>query len=129
MFQNTEDSSSGSFVQCLAKITRMIVSCIRWHGQGRCYGSIFWAGVRVCSSLYMEAVNYTHAHRVTLWCHNSDYVHVNGNDRAIFYNFSQALYKASWLWILCDPKHIGALLKYFYNFNCIYELYNSALVG
>jgi len=25
--------------------------------------------------------------------------------------FSQALYKAPWWWILCDPKHVGALLN------------------
>jgi len=28
---------------------------VRWHGQGRCYGSILWPVVRVCSSLYMKA--------------------------------------------------------------------------
>jgi len=28
-----------------------------------------------------------------------------------FCNFSQTLYKAPWLWILCDPKHVGALLN------------------
>jgi hypothetical protein len=36
-----------------------------WQEQGRCYGSIFWPVVRVCSSLYMKAVpsytvNHTH---------------------------------------------------------------------
>jgi len=25
--------------------------------------------------------------------------------------WSQALYKAPWWWILCDPKHFGALLN------------------
>jgi len=29
---------------------------VRWHGQGRCYGSILWPVVRVCSSLYMKAL-------------------------------------------------------------------------
>jgi len=37
----------------------------------------------VCSSLYMKAVNYTHAQRVTICCHNTDHVHVNGHDRII----------------------------------------------
>ena len=43
----------------------------------------------------------------------TDLVHVNGHDRIILVIFSQALYKAPWWWILCDPKHVGALLKYF----------------
>jgi len=55
--------------------------------------------VRACSSLYMKAlpsytVNYTHAQRVTICCHNTNLVHVNGHDRIIFVIFSQALYKA-----------------------------------
>ena len=29
---------------------------VRWHGQGRCYGSIFWPVARVCSLLYMKAL-------------------------------------------------------------------------
>jgi len=28
-------------------------------------------------------------------------------------NFSQALYKAPWWWIPCDPKHVGAILNTF----------------
>jgi len=28
----------------------------RWHGKGRCYGNTFWPVVRVCSSLYREAL-------------------------------------------------------------------------
>ena len=39
-------------------------------------------------------VNYTHAHRVTICCHNTDHVYVNGHDTTIFVIFSQALYKA-----------------------------------
>ena len=38
-------------------------------------------------------VNYTHAQRVRICCHNTDLVHVNGHDRIILVNFSQALYK------------------------------------
>jgi len=50
-------------------------------------------------------------HTVTICCHNTDLVHVNGNDRIILVIFSQALHKAPWWWILCDPKHVGALLN------------------
>ena len=28
-------------------------------------------------------------------------------------NFSQALYKAPWWWISCDPKYVGAILNIF----------------
>jgi len=28
-----------------------------------------------------------------------------------FCNFSQVLYKAPWWWILCDPKHVRAILN------------------
>jgi len=33
---------------------------------------------------------------------------VNGHDKTILVIFSQALHKAPWWWILCDPKHVGA---------------------
>ena len=58
-------------------------------------------------------VNCTHAQQITIFlcCHNTDLVHVNGHDRTILVIFSQALYKAPWRWILCDPKHVGALLN------------------
>jgi hypothetical protein len=48
---------------------------------------------------------------VTIFCHNIDLVHVNGHDRIILVIFNQALYKAPWWCILCDPKHVGALLN------------------
>jgi len=60
MFRNTEDPSSGSLVQCLAK-------------------------------------NYK----------NDSIVSID----IILVIFSQALYKAPWYWILCDPKHVGELLN------------------
>ena len=37
---------------------------------------------------------HTHTHRVTICCHNTDLVHVNGHNRIILVIFSQALYKA-----------------------------------
>ena len=36
------------------------------------------------ASLYSELHARTHAQRVTICCHNTDYVHVNGHDTAIF---------------------------------------------
>ena len=75
---------------------------------GVCWGavycsieSIFWI------VLYLKLLQHT----VTICCHNTDLVHVNGHDRTILVIFSQALYKAHWWWILCDPKHVGALLN------------------
>ena len=58
MFRITEDPSSGSLVQCLAK----------------------------------------------------DYKN-DSIDRIILVIFSQALYKAPWWRIVCDPKYVGALLN------------------
>jgi len=51
---------------------------------------------------------------VRICCHNTDLAHVNGHDRIILVLFNQALYKAPWWWILCDPKHVGALSNIIY---------------
>ena len=40
-----------------------------------------------------------------------DMDNVNGHDKTILVIFSQALHKTPWRWILCDPKHVGALLN------------------
>ena len=42
MFRNTRDPSSGSCIECLAKITVTVLSC-PLIGPGRCYGSIYAA--------------------------------------------------------------------------------------
>ena len=55
MFQITTDPSSGSSIQCSAKITVMVLS--------RLYS--------------------THTHHGQICCHNTDYVHINGHDRTI----------------------------------------------
>jgi len=68
MFRITEDPSSGSLEQCLAKITKMVVSC-----------PLTWTWSVLC-----QRTRYNYS------C-----------------NFSQALYKAPWWWILCDPKYVG----------------------
>ena len=39
-------------------------------------------------------VNYIHAQRFRICCHNTDLVHVNGHDRIILVIFIEALYKA-----------------------------------
>jgi len=74
MFRITEDPSLGSLVQCLAKNYKndSIVTYLAFR----------------------KAVNSTHAQRVRICCHNTDLVHVNGQDRIILVIFSQALYKA-----------------------------------
>jgi len=85
MFRITEDPSSGSLVQCLAKNYKndsiMSVDIDR-VGVMAAYCDPFCVCVCVCvcvfSSLYMKTL----------------LVHVNGHDRIIFVIFSQALYKA-----------------------------------
>ena len=66
MFRITEDPSSGSLVQCLAK--------------NYSNGSVVSV---VMDDVGVMAVN-----------HNTNYVHVNGHDRTITVIFSQTLYKA-----------------------------------
>jgi len=99
MFRITEDPSSGSTVQCLAKNYKndSIVS-VDMDKVG--VMAAYCDPLCVCSSLYMKAVssytvNYTHTQQVTICCHNTDLVHVNRHNRIIFVIFSQAPYKAS----------------------------------
>jgi len=85
MFRITENPSSGSFVNCLAKNYKndSIVS-VDMYKVGVMAAYCDPLCVCVCSSLYMKAlilpsytVNYTHTQRVTICCHNTDLVHVN----------------------------------------------------
>ena len=78
MFRITEVPSSGSLAQCLAKNYKNDSTALR-------------NAFRTAVPSY--TVNYTHAQRVRICCHNTDLVHVNGHDRIIFVIFSQALYK------------------------------------
>ena len=82
MFRITEDPSSGSLVQCLAKIYKndSIVS-------------VAMVMFTVCEGMYSEL--HTRAQRVRICCHNTDLVQANGHDRIILVIFSQALCKAS----------------------------------
>jgi len=72
MFRITEDPSSGSLVQCLAKDYKndSIVSIDKDK-----VGVMAACSDRIC-------------------CRNTDDVHVNGHNRIILVIFSQALYKA-----------------------------------
>ena len=95
MFRITEDPSSGSLVQCLAKnYIKKILSCpLAWTR------SVLWQRILtrcacVWFTVYEGTVNQTHAQRVRICCHNTDLVYVNGHDRIILVIFSQALYKA-----------------------------------
>ena len=87
MFRITEDPSSGSLAQCLAKNYKndSIVSV-----------DMDKVGVMAACSNTVPSytVNYTHVQRVRICCHNTDLVHVNGHDGTIIVIFIQALYKA-----------------------------------
>ena len=80
MFQITEDPSSGSLVQYLAKNYKN--------------DSIVSVDMEKVGVMAVYTVNYTHAQRVRRCCHNTDLVHVNRHDRIILVIFSQAPYKA-----------------------------------
>ena len=130
MFRITQDPSSGSLVQCLAKNYKNdSIVCVDMDKVGvmAAYSDLSCVCVVHCiwsHFIYSEMhelyegtsyiVNYTNAQRARICCHNTDLVHVNGHDRIILVIFSQALYKAPWWWILCDPKHVGALLNILY---------------
>jgi len=99
MFWITEDPSSGNLVQCLAKSYNndSIVSVdMDKVGVMAAYSDLLCMCVCVQFTVYevlSYTVNYTHAQQVRICCHNTDLVHVNGNDRTILVIFSQALYK------------------------------------
>ena len=78
------------------------------------WNSVSWfkrLNLETSGSVPSYTVNYIHELGIRICCHNTDPVHVNGHDRIILVIFSQALHKASWWWILCDLKHVGALLN------------------
>ena len=100
MFRITEDPSSGSLVQCLAKnykndsivsVDMDKVSVMAAYCDRLCLCAVRCA----CRhSVPSYTVNYKHVQRVRICSHNTDLVHVNGHDRTILVIFSQALYKA-----------------------------------
>jgi len=101
MFRLTEDPSSGSLVQCLAKSYKndsIVFVDMEKVSVMAAYSDPLCVCVCVCSSLYMKSVfiysSYTHAQPVRICCHNTDLFHVNEHDRIFLVTFSQALYKA-----------------------------------
>jgi hypothetical protein len=98
MFRITEDPSSGSLVQCLAKNYKYgsIVSVdMDKVGVTAAYSDPQFVRVVHCiGRVTLYTVNYTHTLGVRICCRNTDLVHVNGHDRTILVIFSQALYKA-----------------------------------
>jgi len=93
MFRITEDPSSGKLVQCLAENYKNYSIVFVDMGKVGVMAA-YCDPLCVCVALLPSyAVNYTHAQRVTICCHNTDLAHVNGHDRIILVIFSQALYK------------------------------------
>ena len=96
MFRITEDPSSESLPQCLAKNYKndSIVSVdMDKVGVMAAYSDpLYVCAVHCIYQTY--TVNYTHAQRVRSCCHNTDLVHVNGHVRTILVIFSPTLYKA-----------------------------------
>ena len=109
MFRITDDPSSGSLIQCLAKNYKIdsIVTYLAFrkavpsytvnytHAPPYTVNYTHAPPYRVnCTHAPPYTVNYTHAQQVRICCHNTDLVHVNGHDRIILVIFSEALYKA-----------------------------------
>ena len=83
MFRITEDPSSGSLVQCLAK---------NYKNDSIVSFDMDKVGVMAAYSDRCACVQFT-VYEGTSFIY-SDLVHVNGHDRIILVIFSQALYKA-----------------------------------
>ena len=100
MFRITEDPSSGSLVQCWAKnykngsivsidmdrVGVMAAYCDNLISVDFC----IYCRTLLRWSAHCKCIRYS---CVTICCHNTDLVHVNGHDRIILVIFSQALYK------------------------------------
>ena len=97
MFRITEDPSSGSLAQCLAenyKNDSIVSADMDKVGVMATYSDPLCVCAVHCMLVTSYTANCTHAQRVTICCHNTDHVHVNGHDRIILVIFSQALYKS-----------------------------------
>jgi hypothetical protein len=93
MFRIIEDPSSGSRVQCLVKNYKND-STVFVDMDNVCVMAAYPDPLCVCVYFTVYTVNYTHAQRVRIYCHNTDIVHINGHDRIILVIFNQALNKA-----------------------------------
>ena len=85
----TEDPSSGNCLQCLDKIIKMALSCpLTWTW------SVLWQyNETLCACVQFTVPpytpNYTQAHRVRLYCHNTDHVDIKGYEGAITVIFTK----------------------------------------
>ena len=77
MFRITEDPSSGTIVQCLAKNYKN--------------DSILSVDM---DKVHVNELVYTQPQQVRICYHKTDLLHVNGHDRIILVIFGQALYNA-----------------------------------
>ena len=95
MVRITEDPSSGSLVQCLAKNYKngsiVSVDMVK-TGVKAAYSDLLCVCVVHCIARHYSALLYSE--RVRICCHNTDLVHVIGHDRIIVVIFSQPVYKA-----------------------------------
>jgi len=83
MFRFTQEPSSGSRSQCLAKITGMVPLCLS-----------------ICAGRYSVpfcTVNHTHAQQVGICRHNTDNAHIDKNSGTIL-----VILARHWLWLRDD---------------------------
>jgi len=73
--------------------------------------------VRVCSAQSRGCLHIQltiHTRHGQICCRNTEYVRIKGHRHHVPWygrNFTEALYRAPWFWIPCDPKHVGAILN------------------
>ena len=75
MFRFTQEPSSGSYDQCLAKITSLVQLYLSVQTLSVLWQHIpTWCACTQCKEVLLYTVNHTHAHQVTICCHNTDNV-------------------------------------------------------
>jgi len=77
-------------------------------------------------------VQYTHTHHGQICCHNTDYAHINGHDRAITVILAKHCIELpdDGSLVIRNMLEQFKIFKIFYNnSNCIYELYICESVG
>jgi len=73
MFRIIRDPASGSSLQCLAKITLKALSSVE--------SASLDCAAHTHTHTHTHA--HTHTHHGQIFCHNTDYVHINGRNRTI----------------------------------------------
>jgi len=74
MFRFTQEPSSGSYNQSLAKITSLVQLCVSMQMLSVLWGHILTWCACVCVLVFLCTVNHTHAHQVRISRHNTDNV-------------------------------------------------------